>query len=82
MRSRHFPRLCQSCQAPLARQEVACWQCGTRWASQDGPRPNLRVIAGGLATQATAGPAAAVAVAAETGDDGWPHAAPWTWTGR
>jgi predicted amidophosphoribosyltransferase len=35
MRERHFPRLCRSCQAPMARQEDTCWQCGARWASED-----------------------------------------------
>ena len=44
MRERHFPRLCRSCQAPMARQEDACWRCGERWASEDAP--TLRVIAG------------------------------------
>ena len=31
----------------MARQEDACWQCGTQWASEGGPRTTLRVIAGG-----------------------------------
>jgi hypothetical protein len=48
MRRRHFPRLCESCQAPMARQEDTCWRCGTRWVSEDRPRPTLRVIPGGL----------------------------------
>ena len=46
MRDRHFPRLCRSCQAPMARQEDTCWQCGAQWASEDGPRPALWVISG------------------------------------
>ena len=44
MRDRHFPRICRSCQAPLARQEHACWRCGTDWAIEDEPRdqgPNI-----------------------------------------
>jgi predicted amidophosphoribosyltransferase len=48
MRERHFPRLCRSCQAPMARQEDTCWQCGARWAFEDAP--TLRVIAGGMPT--------------------------------
>lgn len=47
MRDRHIPRVCASCGSPMARQESACWHCGTRWASEDGPRTKLRVIAGG-----------------------------------
>ena len=44
MRDRHLSRLCGSCQAPLARQENACWRCGTNWATEDAPRPTLRMI--------------------------------------
>lgn len=47
MRERHFPRVCRSCDAPMARQEDTCWRCGTRWASEDEPRTTLRVLAGG-----------------------------------
>jgi hypothetical protein len=47
MRERHFPRVCHSCSAPMARQEDTCWRCGTRWASEDGPRTALTLIAGG-----------------------------------
>jgi hypothetical protein len=31
----------------MARQEAACWSCGTQWADEDVPRTALRVIAGG-----------------------------------
>ena len=31
----------------MARQEPACWSCGTRWADEDIPETTLRVIAGG-----------------------------------
>jgi hypothetical protein len=31
----------------MARQEAACWNCGTQWAAEDVPQPALRVIAGG-----------------------------------
>mgnify|MGYP001030757822 CR=1 FL=1 len=47
MRERHFPRVCRTCQAPMARQEDTCWRCGTEWASEDEPRTRLTVITGG-----------------------------------
>lgn len=47
MRDRHLPRLCGHCHAPLARQEDACWRCGTQWASEVAPQTALRVIPGG-----------------------------------
>jgi hypothetical protein len=47
MRDRHIPRLCDTCAAPMARQEAACWNCGTQWAAEDVPQPTLRVIPGG-----------------------------------
>jgi len=50
MRDRHLPRLCRTCQAPMARQEDRCWRCGARWATEDGPRTPLRVIVGGAST--------------------------------
>jgi DnaJ-class molecular chaperone len=52
MRERHFPRVCPSCRAPMARQENACWRCGTQWTTEEAPRPKLRVIAGGATTDA------------------------------
>jgi hypothetical protein len=50
MRERHFPRVCRSCQAPMARQEDACWRCGARWASEHAPRTALQVIPGGASS--------------------------------
>lgn len=50
MRDRHLPRLCRACNVPMARQEDACWSCGTPGATEDQPRPELRVIQGGRAT--------------------------------
>src|SRR5829696_4134422 len=44
MRQRHFPRLCRSCRAPMARQEDTCWRCGIEWASEVRPRNALRVV--------------------------------------
>ncbi len=31
MRDRHFPRLCRTCDAPMARQADTCWHCGAQW---------------------------------------------------
>jgi hypothetical protein len=31
IRDRHHPRLCRTCQAPMARQESSCWCCGAAW---------------------------------------------------
>ena len=28
----------------MARQEDACWSCGTRWASEDGPLTALHAL--------------------------------------
>jgi predicted amidophosphoribosyltransferase len=47
MRERHFPRLCRTCRAPMARQEDTCWRCGAQWASEDTPPTRLKVLAGG-----------------------------------
>ena len=52
MRDRHLPRLCRACRAPMARQEDACWRCGTQWATEDRPRTPLHVIPGGAPTDA------------------------------
>ena len=35
MRDRHKPRLCRSCEAPMARQENSCWRCGRQWGTAD-----------------------------------------------
>ena len=45
MRNRHFPRLCRSCQAPMAGQEDSCWRCGAQWASEEVSPTPLRAIA-------------------------------------
>jgi hypothetical protein len=47
MRERHFPRLCRTCRAPMARQEDTCWRCGAQWESEDAPPTRLKVLAGG-----------------------------------
>jgi hypothetical protein len=46
----------------MARQQDACWRCGTQWTSEDAPRTTLRVIAGGRLLPAVADPAQAWAV--------------------
>ena len=72
MRERHFPRVCRSCSAPMARQEGTCWRCGTRWASEEGPRTTLRVIAGGAQGGDRAPATIAVAARAVSDDaDRW-----------
>ena len=35
MRGRHFPRLCRSCDAPLARKDDACWRCHAAWVDHE-----------------------------------------------
>lgn len=65
MRDRHISRLCRSCGAPLARQEHACWRCGTDWATEaERPRTPLRVIPGGARPPQVPWPVAAEAAVA------------------
>jgi hypothetical protein len=52
MRDRHLPRVCGHCHAPMARQQDACWRCGTRWASEETPRTELQLIVGGAPEEA------------------------------
>ena len=47
MRNRHLPRVCRQCHAPMASGADGCWRCGVQWATEDQPRPTLRLIAGG-----------------------------------
>ena len=42
MKNRHHPRLCRSCQAPMARQEDACWKCGASARPAEIARPPER----------------------------------------
>ena len=49
MRNRHFPRLCRACEAPMARQEDTCWDCGAPWDRRLATGSALHVIPGGLA---------------------------------
>jgi predicted amidophosphoribosyltransferase len=64
MRERHHPRVCRSCRAPMARQEDACWRCGTRWASEDTLPTTLTVLAGGAQDEDPVKPTIAVAAQA------------------
>lgn len=64
MRERHFPRLCGSCRAPMARQSDRCWRCGTAWSTEASPPAKLRVLRG----QADAPNPASVA---DTDSDRW-----------
>jgi hypothetical protein len=63
MRERHFLSVCRSCQAPMARQEDACWRCGARWESENASRTTLQVIAGGAPTHVAGEPDPRIAVA-------------------
>ncbi len=56
--NRHIPRLCRSCDAPMARQEDKCWSCGAVW--DDRATPDAAAVAAPDAGAATAGPVAHV----------------------
>jgi predicted amidophosphoribosyltransferase len=58
MRERHFPRLCRSCRAPMARQADACWRCDTPCAP--------RVSSGSAAARREAAPEILVSTAHPT----------------
>jgi hypothetical protein len=51
MRGRHFPRLCRSCGAPMARQEDTCWSCEAIWDYRSARRNAQRRIFGGYAAR-------------------------------
>jgi hypothetical protein len=51
MRDRHFPRLCRSCDAPMARQEDTCWSCEAAWDYRSATRNAGRVIPDGHAAR-------------------------------
>jgi hypothetical protein len=59
----------------MARQEDACWRCGTEWASEDAPTTTLKVIPGGA--QAAKGAEPAIAVAARAASDARQAADQW-----
>ncbi|HKO26059.1 MAG TPA: hypothetical protein VJU80_01260 [Solirubrobacteraceae bacterium] len=51
MRDRHFPRLCRSCDVPMARQEDTCWSCEAAWDYRSARRDGRRVTPGGRAAR-------------------------------
>jgi hypothetical protein len=55
MRGRHFPRLCRSCDAPMARQQYTCWSCGAAWDDRTATRRARRVIHSGDAARPCVG---------------------------
>lgn len=63
MRERHFPRLCRTCDAPMARQERACWRCGTAWSDD----PPLTVAD----TRPTVGVGRTASLSMTSEDDRW-----------
>jgi hypothetical protein len=66
MRDRHFPRLCRSCQAPMARQEDERWRCGAQWAMEGARSPSPWSRARAVPTHVASGfPLAAVADSTE-----------------
>jgi hypothetical protein len=44
MRDRHLPRLCRSCDAPMAGQEDSCWKCGAGWDDPLARQTPVRVV--------------------------------------
>jgi predicted amidophosphoribosyltransferase len=42
--NRHLPRLCRTCEAPMAGQEATCWRCGSQWVAEPEPRTRLRLV--------------------------------------
>ena len=49
MRNRHIPRLCRSCDAPMAGQEDSCWSCGAAWDDWSAKEAPQDVMDGGRA---------------------------------
>jgi hypothetical protein len=49
MRGRHFPRLCRSCDAPMARQQDTCWSCAAAWDDRPAPQRTPPVVRNGHA---------------------------------
>ena len=47
MRNRHIPRLCRSCDAPMAGQEDSCWSCGAAWDDRSAKEAPQDVLDGG-----------------------------------
>jgi hypothetical protein len=63
MRERHYPRLCRSCDAPMARQEDSCWRCQAAWEDRSaGQSARLVVLAGHAARSDGGGQSSAPAI--------------------
>lgn len=54
----------------MARQQDACWRCGTDWATEEQPRTPLRVISGGAVAPTGETTWTAVAAVARWSDEG------------
>lgn len=61
MRNRHFPRLCRSCDVPMARQDDACWSCGAAW-EDPAEHDARRAVDAGHAARAPGGDRPQIAV--------------------
>ena len=46
MRDRHFPRLCRTCDAPMARQADTCWNCHAQWVDKTDAKGNTPAATG------------------------------------
>lgn len=69
MHDRHLPRLCRSCDVPMARQEDTCWNCGAPWQNVLANPGPLRLVHD-RATERRVGtdhPAAPATVTADAG---------------
>ena len=55
MRERHYPRLCRSCHAPMARQEDTCWSCEAAWDYRAARRSAWHAIPAGDAARPDGG---------------------------
>jgi hypothetical protein len=82
MRDRHFPRLCRTCDAPMARQDDTYWRCGAQWASEHETTSESPAAPG--AAPAPPGAALAARGAARASNDARDTRAPvlggpWTW---
>jgi hypothetical protein len=51
MRDRHFPRLCRSCEAPMAREEDSCWRCAAAWDYRSARQSPSVLVSGGHAAR-------------------------------
>jgi hypothetical protein len=52
----------------MARQENACWQCGTNWATEDDPITTLRLVSVGAGADVTSAPDTGISTT-PAGDD-------------